>query len=226
MPTSASSIGSMSSSGGGTSSSGTSTSSGGGNALGAIAGVGALAGGIVRGYGGMLSSNMQAELADFNSGQYMMDAKLTRMNAKAQAEAIRRNAGMQAGAIREQGDLQAKQLRKAGRKLEGQQRVGYAKSGVRMEGTPLEVMNQTATNIELDAMERKEQADFQARGIEEAADFNIESLEKSAEWQARQAELSSDFQADMVGRHKKAGKLAMISGVLGGVTQAAGMFSS
>lgn len=45
-----------------------------------------------------------------------------------------------------------KKLRKGGERLKARQRVLYAKAGVTPEGSPLEVMEQTASELEMDAL--------------------------------------------------------------------------
>lgn len=138
--------------------------------------------GIATGLGTYSSLSQQEGLLDFNARQGFMDAQIARQNAEAQAKA----------------------LRKSGRRLTGKQRVGYAKSGLRLEGTPLEVMAESIENIELDAIAKKQQGDFQAR-----------QMETQAEWQKEQA--------DYIGKTKLF--TSIMSGLGGGGAQgAAGMF--
>lgn len=139
-----------------------------------------LGGGIMQGMGAKQGADYQAGLSDFNSRQSMMDAQIARQNSEAQARA----------------------LRKSGRQLTGKQRVGYAKSGLRLEGTPLEVMAESIENIELDAISTKQQGEFEAR----------------------QHEVQAEMSSEQAGAQRRAGTLGMISGVLGGATGAMGMF--
>ena len=71
-----------------------------------------------------------------------------------------------------------------------------------MEGTPLEVLAKSIERVELDAIKTRQAGEFEA--------------------QQRIAE--GRFQKEMGKRHSKAGTLGMISGVMGGVTGAIGMF--
>jgi hypothetical protein len=53
-------------------------------------------------------------------------------------------------------DLQAGEARLSGSKLRSAQRVAFAKGGVSLqEGTPLEVMAETAERVELDALRKR-----------------------------------------------------------------------
>lgn len=45
-----------------------------------------------------------------------------------------------------------KKLRKSGERFKARQRMLYAKAGVSLEGSPLEVMEETATELEMDAL--------------------------------------------------------------------------
>ena len=139
-----------------------------------------LGGGILSGIGAKQQGDFQSDLSTFNSRQSTIDAQISRQNSEARAKAIRRS----------------------GRQLTGAQRVSFAKSGIRLEGTPLEVMAQSMENIELDAIATKQQGEFQAK-----------QLETQAKFQKEQADAQS-----------RAGTLGLIGGVLGGVTSAAGLF--
>ena len=61
-------------------------------------------------------------------------------------------ASRQAGRAREQAALAAEDERRKGRRLAGKQRAGFGKAGVRIdEGTPLDVLAQTAADADLNA---------------------------------------------------------------------------
>lgn len=142
----------------------------------------ALGGGVMQGIGAGGQSERQEALADFNSRQSGINAVIAQQNA----------------------DARSKALRKSGRQLTGQQRTQYAKSGVRLEGTALEVMAKTMENIELDAINIKQQGKFEAQ----------------------QHKAQSQFSASQADGHGRAGTLGLVSGVLGGVTggASAGLF--
>jgi hypothetical protein len=148
--------------------------------LGLLAGGLMLGGGLMKGFGAMQEGKFQNALTDFNARQSFIDARIARENA----------------------DAQAKQIRQQGRQLTGTQRTRYAKSGVRMEGTPLEVMAKTIENVELDAIAKRQAGEFEAQ----------------------QHIVKGRFEKEMGKRHSKAGTLGMISGAMGGVTGAMGMF--
>jgi len=88
--------------------------------------------------------------------------------------------------------------------LTGQQRVRYAKSGLRLEGTPLEMMAESIENIELDAISTRQQGEFEARQREVQAKYQKE-------------------QSDFLGKNKL--MMSVMAGIGGGGGQgAAGMF--
>ena len=142
----------------------------------------ALGGGLMKGFGAYQQGQFQGELGDFNARQSFIDAEIAQRNADAKAKAIRQH----------------------GRKLTGAQRTKYAKAGVRLEGTPLEVMAKSIENIELDAIATRQQGRFEAK----------------------QHRARGEFAEEMADRERSAGKLGLITGVLGGFTGAAsaGMF--
>lgn len=96
-------------------------------------------------------ANAQAQKAqmEFNARQRMVDAEIALRTA----------------------DENARLLRKHGRALTGKQRTQYAISGVRMEGTPLEVMASTIENIEIDAINQRAAGRFGASQTELQAGF-------------------------------------------------------
>ena len=135
--------------------------------------------GIATGIGTYQSLSQQEGLLNFNSRQSYMDAQIARQNA----------------------DAQAKALRMQGTKLTARQRVSYAKSGLRLEGTPLEVMAESIENIELDAIAKRQAGRFQGA-----------QLETQAQWQKSQA--------DFIGKTKLF--TSVMSGIGGGGAQGAG----
>lgn len=99
-----------------------------------------------------------------------------------------------------------RQKRKEDAMLRGSQRVAYAKSGLSLsEGTPLEVMENTAAEQELDILMLKRNADIQAAGHRSAAG-------------------GYRMQGDMARRQGKAAKTAsywnMGSSILSGTSEA------
>ena len=140
----------------------------------------ALGGGILSGIGAYAQGQAQGAQLDFNARQSMMDAQIAIQNS----------------------DAQAKALRKYGRQIVGQQRTKRAISGIRLEGTPLEVMADTIENVELDAIGMRQQGRFQ-----------------SAQHKAQ-----AKFQSGMADQARMAGTIGMVSGFLGGAG-AAGMFA-
>lgn len=113
---------------------------------------------ILLGAGTVLST-----IATLREGQQMATAESYNARvAEAQVKAVRESAAFQSETFRKQTELQeqtltaqskveqAKLLREKGKTLSAQ-RAAYAKAGVRIdEGTPLDVMADTAANYELD----------------------------------------------------------------------------
>jgi hypothetical protein len=84
---------------------------------------------------------------------------------RAQAEAARRNqqvAEENALATEKAGAWEVEKARLKAIRLAGSQKVGYAKAGVLMEGSPLDVMAETAKNEELDILATQYNYDVQA----------------------------------------------------------------
>jgi hypothetical protein len=139
-----------------------------------------LGGSILSGMGAQQSYGFQAGLSEFNARQYWTDSKIALMNA----------------------DEQARAIRKQGRAITGAQRTRYAKAGVRMQGTPLEVMADTIEKVELDAINTRLKGKFASKQLKTQAIF------------ARQ----------QAGAYRSAGDMAMFSSILGGATGAMGFF--
>jgi len=107
-----------------------------------------------------------------------------------QAQAAEYNAAVarqQAEAARVAGELEAERIRIAGEKLTGQQKAMYAKSGVTFAGSPMEVMIDSATQNEMDALMTEYNYAIQASQAESEAAL--------AEWRAKTAVTSSYMRA-------------------------------
>ena len=92
-----------------------------------------------------------------------------------------------AQAVRQSADLDIQRQRKAARRLKGAQIAGYAKAGVRLEGSPLEVLLDSASEAELDIM---------------ITDYNARVGIAQAETQTKQ--------------YKRAGRVALQQGLFAG----------
>jgi len=137
---------------------------------------------MIQGMGSYMQHGQQAANLKFNARQSLIDAQITEQNA----------------------DEAARRLRLAGRKLQGQQRVMVAKSGFRLEGTPLEAMVESMKNRELDASRTREEG----------------------RRQAQQHRIQAKWQRKMAKHHKRAGTIGLISGSLSGTAGAASMFAT
>ena len=93
-----------------------------------------------------------------------------------------------AQAIRQSADLDIYRQKKTARRLKGAQIAGYAKAGVRLEGSPLEVLLDSASEAELDMM---------------ITDYNARVGIAQAEAEAKQ--------------YERAGKVALRQGLFAGV---------
>lgn len=83
--------------------------------------------------------------------------------------------------IQSAGKYQADEVRRQGRRIGGQQAVGYAKAGVRLDkGTPVQVMAQTAARAERAAMETQFAYDLKAWEVQSAANRGAASIVSSA----------------------------------------------
>jgi len=159
----------------------------------------------------------QGAVGDFNAAQLSLDAEIAAQNSRLQAQGIIRSA-----------TDQAKNLREAGRQLEGQQRVAYAKSGVRMSGTPLEVMAQSAANVEMDAVNLSQEALFNSDNLIKSGEFQAAQLRTQSQFeslQAKQSRISAGYYMDAAGVSRRAGNISAGSSLLGGVAAAGSMFS-
>ena len=147
----------------------------------AIGGAMALAGGGLSALGSYQQGQFQKAVGNFNARQSMIDAEITEQNA----------------------DEAARRLRLAGRKLQGSQKVAIAKSGFRLEGTPLEVMAESMKNIELDAINTQQEGMFRSA----------------------QLKTQSKFQRAQATAAGRAGTIGAVSSLLGGGAGAAKMFA-
>ncbi len=98
------------------------------------------------------ADNLMAQSAqlDFNARQMGIDAQIALRNAKENARLIRTR----------------------GRALTGQQKTRYAISGVRMEGTPLDVLASTIEKYELDAISQNQSGRFASDQLKTRSKFN------------------------------------------------------
>lgn len=90
----------------------------------------------------------------------------------ARHEAERKAARQQARALeetatraREQAAFEESETRRGTRRLLGRQRALFAKSGVRAEGTPLDVRTQIAEEGELDALMRRRRGEAESENL-------------------------------------------------------------
>lgn len=91
-----------------------------------------------------------------------------------------------ANAARAQASEEERRARVQSRKELGRARAGYSASGVTLEGSPLDVLEESASNAELDALAIRHQGELKARAFE--ADATLERYRgKSAKKNAQLA---------------------------------------
>lgn len=112
------------------------------------------------------------------------------MQGQQQAQAAEYNAAVarqKAQAAKQAGELEASRIREAGEKLTGSQRAMYAKSGVTFSGSPMEVMIDSATENEMDALITEYNYSVQASQAESEAEI--------AKWRAKTYKTNSYMRA-------------------------------
>jgi hypothetical protein len=126
---------------------------------------------------------------------------------RSQAAAADYNASIaqqQAASIRTAGNLEIERKRREGQRLLGRQEALYNKAGVTMEGTPLDVMAETAADLEFDELIRK---------------YNIEIGASRAESEARQYRFMGERSRGLAGSAIMGGALKAGTSLLTGLTK-------
>ena len=107
--------------------------------------------------GGMIATSVIGGLTDIATGY--INAKRTKntydFNARMaglQADFNAAMAGLQGRMTRLSADIEIKNIRERALSLYSTQRAGYARAGVKMEGSPIEVMQSSLQDAELDAI--------------------------------------------------------------------------
>lgn len=93
-------------------------------------------------------------------------------SAQAQKDSANYNAQVaenNATAVRQQADARSQQQRVASQKAIGKMEAGFGASGVGMEGSPLEILQQSARDAEMDRLNIIYSGELQARGFENTA---------------------------------------------------------
>lgn len=137
------------------------------------------AGAITQGVGAIRESRGEAQAAEFNADVAGQNAILARQQA---AEEERR-------------------VRIQSRKSLGEARAGYGASGVTLEGSPLDVLEESAANAELDALTVRHQG-----RVKEASFRSQESLYRAQAKSARVGGYLSAASALLSGGGKIAGR--------------------
>ncbi len=114
---------------------------------------------------GIVQGGTQAEAARAQGEAYRSQGEASRYNA-----AVARQQGV---AIQQAAAFEEDKQRKKGLQLLGTQQALYGKAGVTMEGTPLEVMSQTAADIEKEILGTRYNYDVQRwRTLSEADQYD------------------------------------------------------
>lgn len=106
-------------------------------------------------------TGMEALMAGLNVANTISQHQAQRRRASAQAAELQASAAQ----AREEAAADADQLRRRNRQLLGRQRALFAKSGVKLEGTPLGVQSDTATQGEIDVESRLRRGDYVAETL-------------------------------------------------------------
>lgn len=131
----------------------------------------------------------------------VMSAQSAQRQAKAKADADRFNAAVakrNADAARSQGAQDAAAKEREGIKQIGAARAAYGAAGVTSEGSPLDVLASTASNIELDRQTILYKANLRAMGYEDEATLDLmaaDNAEKTGDEQATSALLGAGAKA-------------------------------
>jgi hypothetical protein len=105
----------------------------------------------------------------------VQQGKMAAAQGKAQMEAANYNARMkeiEAGITREQSNAREEQQRRQARQLLGRQRAAVAQAGIGWGGSALDIMEESATLAELDALTIRYEGDLKARGLLAEAEFD------------------------------------------------------
>ncbi len=129
-------------------------------AMGAVSAIG----GLASGFGQMQSAGAETQMGEYNAQVYEQNAQATR-----QSQA-----------------LSEIQKRKAAKATVGSQVAIYAHSGIKMSGSPLEVMLGSYANSEMDIAIDRYNSEIQARGYQNKADVTRYEANQKAKAQKAQ----------------------------------------
>lgn len=102
----------------------------------------------------------QQAMAEYNAAVARNQSIALQNQAEYNAAIMRNNqlaAEQDADAAERDARVREQKQRQENERMQEMQRAGYAKSGVIMEGTPLAVMGESASNLEMDALEIRRQ---------------------------------------------------------------------
>lgn len=140
-----------------------------------------------------------AAMAAISTGGSLLQAKGAAEEGDAQAKAAEYNRALALSQSRAEGA----RLRRLGRREVSSQRVAFAKSGVRLEGSPLELLAQNAAEFEIQALN----AEVEGR--------NTANLERMRAREIRRA-TRRRVSATLIGGATKIAGLGMQFGIPGG----------
>jgi hypothetical protein len=121
-----------------------------------------MAGGVMEGYGNLQSLNAQAEAYKYNANMAHQNAVLAK----------------------QQSVEDARRLEIQGQKALGSIRAATGASGVQMEGSPLDVLEQSARNVELDRLTVLHAGQVKAISYENQAQLNTMGADSANSQQA------------------------------------------
>lgn len=107
----------------------------------------------------------QKQAAEYNAAIAENQAQWDRYNAQRQADIARQQAEyaeQNAALARAEAEKNARKKEEEGRRLLAAQKTRYGKAGVLLEGTPLDVMAQTALEVDSDRLDLLHQGEIEA----------------------------------------------------------------
>jgi hypothetical protein len=105
----------------------------------------------------------------------IQQGKMAAAQGEAQMNAANYNARMkeiEAGITREQANAREEQQRRQARQVLGKQRAAVAQAGIGFGGSALDIMEQSATFAELDALTIRYEGDLKAKGLLAEAEYD------------------------------------------------------
>lgn len=167
--------------------------------------------------GNIMDASASASADEYNAVLARQDAEanaLAAMNSAAGAEYNARIQRENAKIARQQAAAEAERIQMMSRKVQGAARAAYGASGVALEGSPMEVLRDSAIEAELDVLTAKYQGELSARNALHAAAlerWNASTYRWRAQVYRRGGNLQSDIYRARAGNTMATGTLNAVS---------------